>query len=95
MNPDVLGLEQLEQRVAALEQRLAGCQQLAYNFKTAAQRLGISSQTLYRERRRGALHPLEGIKLIAHEELERWIRDRSAVIRPRRTRTRIDKPITQ
>jgi hypothetical protein len=86
-------LSDLQRRVAALEGGVAAGKslrivnelqgdQLAYNFQTAAAKLGISYMTLNREMRRGRLHPLEGMKLIARGELERWVRERSPVVQP-------------
>ena len=87
-------LEVLESRVAALPPRTAGSalaivdrvhrsDKVAYNFTNAAAMLDISYKTLWREMVRGYLRPLEGLKLISRDELLRWARQRTEMVRSR------------
>jgi len=91
-------LEVLESRVAGLPpaaaaralrivDRVEQADKVAYNYSHAAAVLDISYKTLWREIARGELHPIEGVKLIARDELLRWARERTRAVAPR-TRSR-------
>jgi len=86
-NPGGLG-----ETAVRLIDRIEEADRLAYNLTCAAYALCISKRTLRREIIRGHIRILDcNLKLIARDELVRWVRERTPKPVPRRRAKRINR----